>query len=105
VYPTEGVFFSFTAISARYFNILLFLNQWVSLKDEREFTNSKFQQIINSTAHCILCMGGSSIPQDSGHGTFLGVSIFPSKMGPFAPFSATIQALSRIRAFLLSENE
>jgi hypothetical protein len=28
-------------------------------------------------------------------------SIFPSKMGPFAPFSATIQALSRARAFLL----
>jgi hypothetical protein len=25
-------------------------------------------------------------------------------MGPFAPFSATIQALSRTRAFLLSEN-
>jgi hypothetical protein len=32
-------------------------------------------------------------------------SIFPSKMGPFAPFSATIQALSRTCAFLLSENE
>jgi hypothetical protein len=32
-------------------------------------------------------------------------SIFTSKMGPFAPFSATIQALSRTRAFLLSENE
>jgi hypothetical protein len=27
------------------------------------------------------------------------------KMGPFAPSSATIQALSRTRAFLLSENE
>jgi hypothetical protein len=26
-------------------------------------------------------------------------------MGSFAPFSATIQALSRTRAFLLSENE
>jgi hypothetical protein len=32
-------------------------------------------------------------------------SMFPSKMGPFAPFSATIQALSRTRAFLPSENE
>jgi hypothetical protein len=32
-------------------------------------------------------------------------SIFPSKMGPFAPFSATIQALSRTRTFLSSENE
>jgi hypothetical protein len=28
-------------------------------------------------------------------------SIFPSKMGPFAPFPATIQALSRTRVFLL----
>jgi hypothetical protein len=27
--------------------------------------------------------------------------IFPSKMGRFAPFLATIQALSRARAFLL----
>jgi hypothetical protein len=26
-------------------------------------------------------------------------------MGPFAPFLATIQALSKTRAFLLSENE
>jgi hypothetical protein len=26
-------------------------------------------------------------------------------MGPFAPFLATIQALSRTRVFLLSENE
>jgi hypothetical protein len=32
-------------------------------------------------------------------------SIFSSKMGPFAPFPATIQALSRTRAFLQSENE
>jgi hypothetical protein len=32
-------------------------------------------------------------------------SIFPSKMGTFAPFSATIQALSRKSAFLLSENQ
>jgi hypothetical protein len=36
---------------------------------------------------------------------FFWGSIFPSKMGPFAPFSATIQALSRTRAFLPSENE
>jgi hypothetical protein len=34
-----------------------------------------------------------------------GGSIFPSKMGPFAPFLATIQPLSSARAFLLSENE
>jgi hypothetical protein len=47
--------------------------------------------------------------QDSGYGANIGAnlgihfwgSIFPSKMGPFAPFSATIQALSRARAFLL----
>jgi hypothetical protein len=32
-------------------------------------------------------------------------SIFPSKMGPFAPFLATIQPLSSARAFLLGENE
>jgi hypothetical protein len=31
--------------------------------------------------------------------------IFPSKMGPFAPFLATIQALSRTPVFLSSENE
>jgi hypothetical protein len=30
---------------------------------------------------------------------------FTSKMGPFAPFLAMIQALSRTRAFLLRENE
>jgi hypothetical protein len=29
---------------------------------DREFTYSKFQQIINSTTHQILCMGGTSIP-------------------------------------------
>jgi hypothetical protein len=49
---------------------------------------------------------GSSIPVMA---PILGVhfwgSIFPSKMGPFAPFSATIQALSRTRAFLQSKNE
>jgi hypothetical protein len=33
----------------------------VSLK-EREFEYSKFQHIINSTTHHILCLGGSSIP-------------------------------------------
>jgi hypothetical protein len=43
------------------FQYFAFLNQWVSLK-EREFTYSKFQQIINSTTHQILCLGGSSIP-------------------------------------------
>jgi hypothetical protein len=57
----EGVFFSFTAISARYFNILLSLNRWVPLK-EREFTISKFQQFLNSTTHQIICLDGSSIP-------------------------------------------
>jgi hypothetical protein len=44
------------------FHYFPFLNRWVSLKDEREFTYSKFQQIINSTTHHILCLGGSSIP-------------------------------------------
>jgi pSer/pThr/pTyr-binding forkhead associated (FHA) protein len=32
-------------------------------------------------------------------------SIFPSKMGPFPPFLATIQPLSSARAFLSGENE
>jgi hypothetical protein len=32
-------------------------------------------------------------------------SIFPSKMGPIAPFLATIQPLSKARVFLLSENK
>jgi hypothetical protein len=31
--------------------------------------------------------------------------ILPSKMGHFAPFSAMIQALSKTRVFLLSEND
>jgi hypothetical protein len=38
-------------------------------------------------------------------GYFLGGSIFPSKMGPFAPFLATIQPLSSACAFLSGENE
>jgi hypothetical protein len=33
----------------------------VSLK-AKEFTYSKFKQIINSTTHQILCLGGSLIP-------------------------------------------
>jgi hypothetical protein len=43
----------------------------------------------------------------TGHkkGYFFWGSIFPSKMGPFAPFLATIQPLSTARAFLLGENE
>jgi hypothetical protein len=40
-------YFFYTTISARGF-IFYLLNRWVSLK-EREFTSSKFQQIINST--------------------------------------------------------
>jgi hypothetical protein len=38
-------------------------------------------------------------------GVHFGGSIFPSKIEPFAQFLATIQALSRTRVFLLSENE
>jgi hypothetical protein len=34
-------------------------------------------------------------------GYIFGGRIFPVKIGPFAPFSARIQALSRARAFLL----
>jgi hypothetical protein len=37
-------------------------------------------------------------------GSFLG-GISPSKMGPFVPFLATIQALSKTYAFLLSEKK
>jgi hypothetical protein len=43
------------------FSIFCFLNRLVSLK-EREFIYSKFAQIINSTTHQILCLGGSLIP-------------------------------------------
>jgi hypothetical protein len=43
------------------FQYFAFLNQWVSLK-EREFTYSKFNQIINSATHQILCLGSNSIP-------------------------------------------
>jgi hypothetical protein len=52
---------SFTAISARCFIFFLFQPMGVSFK-EREFTYSNFQQLINSTTHQILCLGGSSIP-------------------------------------------
>jgi hypothetical protein len=38
-------------------------------------------------------------------GVYFWGSIFPSKMGPFAPFLATIQPLSSARAFLTGENE
>jgi hypothetical protein len=31
--------------------------------------------------------------------------MYPSKIGPIAPFLDTIQALSKARVFLLSENE
>jgi hypothetical protein len=34
---------------------------------------------------------------------FFPGGIFPSKMGPFAPFLATIQRLSKTRAFLLEK--
>jgi hypothetical protein len=43
------------------FHYFAFLNRWVSLK-EREFIYSNFQQIINSTTHQILSVGGSSSP-------------------------------------------
>jgi hypothetical protein len=57
-------YFFFHCTSARCFIILPFLiklNRWVSLK-ARDFTYSKFHQIINSTSHHILDLGGSSIP-------------------------------------------
>jgi hypothetical protein len=50
-------FFTAKVRDIQYFD---FLNRWVSLK-EREFTYSKFQQIINSNPY-ILSMVGSSIP-------------------------------------------
>jgi hypothetical protein len=43
------------------FHYFAILNRWVCLK-EREFKYSKFQQLINSTTHHILDLGGSSIP-------------------------------------------
>jgi hypothetical protein len=49
----------FTA-KVRVVSFFCFLNRLVSLK-VREFTYSKFQQIINSTTHQILYVGGSSI--------------------------------------------
>jgi hypothetical protein len=54
-------FFLFSLHKCAIFQYFAFLNRWVSLK-EREFIYSKFVQIINSTTHQILCMGGSSIP-------------------------------------------
>jgi hypothetical protein len=59
--PNRRSFLFFYRDKWAIFKYLAFLNRWVSLK-EREFTYSKFQQIINSSTHRILCMGGSSIP-------------------------------------------
>jgi hypothetical protein len=54
-----------------------------------------------------------ALKQDSSYATNIGATFggkffrghISLKMGPFAPFLATIQALSRTRVFLLSENE
>jgi hypothetical protein len=53
--------YSFYRDKCALFHYVPFLNRWVSLK-EREFMYSKFAQIINSTTHQILRLGGSSIP-------------------------------------------
>jgi hypothetical protein len=36
---------------------------------------------------------------------FVGMGVSPSKMGPFAPFLATIQPLSSTRAFLYTQKK
>jgi hypothetical protein len=61
VYPTEGVFFHFTA-KVRGVSIFCFFESIVTSLKEREFTYTKFQHVINSTTHHILDLGGSSIP-------------------------------------------
>jgi hypothetical protein len=48
-------------ISKTCVSIFYFFNRWASFK-AKEFTYSKFQQILNSTTHQILSMGGSLIP-------------------------------------------